>query len=133
LLNYVILVFLELSVRDPDFFYSKMDHGALSQQNEKMKKFNNDNDDDNNNNGGAGAGTSAGSNPSNYNKPPSYNKVDPNSGTLKTTTNTDDFIFPSVPDNLPSKFDNNSPRNSNNNDMDDSFDDLTARFNKLKK
>jgi hypothetical protein len=49
-----------------------------------------------------------------------------------TTADNDNIDYPSVPDTLP-KFNNNSKNNSANSNPSDSFDDLAARFENLKK
>lgn len=118
----------EIAVRDPNFFYDNM-----HQKPESLSVNNTNNDDRNdgsNNSGGSGGGGAAAFNPPsipifpsaqavsyigfNNNsapQPPSYKKEIPNN-----------FDFPSVPNNLPSS-----------NSGADSFDELNARFENLKK
>ncbi|CAF0841020.1 unnamed protein product [Brachionus calyciflorus] len=121
----------EIAVRDPDFFYAALEK--------------NDKNNRNNGPGGSGSGNSGSGGfseppvaakniyPTNqqvsyigFNQAPPVQRLKPAEKPVVSTPNVDDFNFPAVPTSTP---DVTSNQTFQNND----YDDLTARFERLKK
>lgn len=130
----------EIAVRDPYFFYDSLDHQERRSNDQQNKNNSNGNNNNNNNRGGGGSGGSGNQASKNDDSTASiyptkqqvsyigFNQApQPNSSPIKPRVPPEDHVFdlPSVPNNHP---DENQQR-----EQTDSFDDLAARFAKLKK
>ena len=143
----------EMAYRDPDFFYASLDkNNSTFYHTKENRDYNNDEKKGPGGPGGSGGASGGGGfsePPAGYHAQPLYptstqvshiglnpaNSVE-NAPAIhkpaarKEDTFSGDFQFPAVPDTLPSSF--HAPKN-NSSDQSESFDELSKRFENLKR